>query len=175
MRFGKLAVATALVLGCGGAAVTSAGGAGAKAAATAAGCGHAAAVCATLAPYGPDSFVLKVYAPRGSSITAFDIWTGKKPTALRPKGICKAHGKASGAQDQLADYAVTRCAEAIKPAHFQTYCYSGGGGIPFLSGTGINAVHIDAGSAGQEDVTMVAKTTKCPAGVGLRKPAKKKR
>jgi hypothetical protein len=174
MRFRQLAVSTVLALALGGPAVTSADGAGAKAVASGAGCGHAPAVCATLAPYGPDSFVLKVYAPSGSSITAFDIWTGKKPTALRPKAICKSHGTASGADYQLADYAVTRCAEPIKAGHFQTYCYSGGGGIPFLSGATVNAVHIDAGSAGQEDVTMVAKTTKCPAGVAQRKPTKKK-
>jgi hypothetical protein len=133
-------------------------------------CAGAQAVCSTLATYSTGSFVLKVYAPKNAGISAFDIWTGKKPTALRPKAICKQHGKASGAQYQLADYYLSRCVETIKPGHFQTYCFTGGGGIPFLANpASLNNVQVDAGVAGSNPVVASGSASGCPASVSRRK------
>ena len=171
MRFRQLAVSTVLALALGGPAVTSADGAGAKAAA---GCGHAPAVCATLAPYGPDSFVLKVYAPSGSHHRVRHL-DREEADGAAPEGHLQVARHGQRSRLPAAHYAVTRCAEPIKAGHFSDLCYSGGGGIPLpVGGDRQRGPHRDAGSAGQEDVTMVAKTTKCPAGVAQRKPAKKK-
>lgn len=154
-----------------GASVTAAGATPVLAAKS---CANSSIVCSTLAA-GPNGLsVLTVYAPKSAAITRFDIWTGTKTSDLRPSAFCKQAGKRSGAEYQLADFYLTRCRETIKAGRSRAYCYKGGGGIPFLRGAAINAVSIEAGSAGQDTVNAIGNATKCPNSVTQRKKPKKR-
>jgi hypothetical protein len=136
--------------------------------------GDDSAVCSTLAPAGGDTWLLTVQAPK-VKITAFDIWTGKPTTKLRPKHFCKDTGVEDGSQYQLENYYVTHCVETIKPGHKAKYCFDGGGGIPFTSGSGVNPVYVAAGAAGAQNVFDAPAVSGCPSSVVHRKHKKHKK
>ena len=123
-------------------------------------------------PNGPP--VLEVDAAKSAAITRLDIWTGTTTADVRPSAYCKQAGKRSGAEHQLADFYLPRCRETIKAGRSRAYCYKGGGGIPFLRGAAINAVSIEAGSAGQDTVNAIGNATKCPNSVTQRQKPKKR-